>query len=59
MLATIESVHGRCAVEVLQKARPSANVEVVCFASSQPGPATIYGDEKNPADMDRARAAVR
>ena len=59
MLATIESVYGRCAVEVLHKGRPSANVEVVCFASSQPGGATIYVDEKNPADIDKARAAAR
>jgi hypothetical protein len=58
MLATIESVFGRCAVEVLHKARPSANVEVVCFAGSPSGPATLYVDEKNPADLDRARSAA-
>lgn len=58
MLATIESVFGRCAVEVLHKARPSANVEVVCFAGSPSGPATLYVDEKNSADLDRARSAA-
>jgi predicted membrane-bound spermidine synthase len=56
MLASIESVYGRCAVEVLHKGKPLANVEVSCFASSVPGPTQIYRDEKNPADLDRARS---
>jgi predicted membrane-bound spermidine synthase len=56
LLATIESVYGRCAVEVLHKGKPLSNVEVSCYASSQPGPAGIYVDEKNRADLDQARS---
>jgi predicted membrane-bound spermidine synthase len=56
LLATIDSVFGRCAVDVLHKAKALANVEVTCFASSQPGPAGIYVDEKNRADLDLARS---
>ena len=56
LLATIDSVYGRCAVEVLHRARPLSNVEVVCHAGSQPGPAAIYVDEKNRADLDQARS---
>jgi SAM-dependent methyltransferase len=42
LLATIESVYGRCAGStVLHKAKPLANVEVACFASSRPAPAGI------------------
>jgi predicted membrane-bound spermidine synthase len=57
LLATIESVYGRCAVEVLHKDRPLANVEVLCRngnsgLTQQPG--RIYSDEKNPADVDHA-----
>lgn len=55
LLATIDSVFGRCAVDVLHKAKTLANVEVTCFASSQPGETGIYIDEKNRADLDRAR----
>ena len=55
LLATIESIYGRCAVDVLHKAKTLANVEVACFASSQPAPTNIYVDEKNRADLDRAR----
>jgi len=55
LLATIESVYGRCAVDVLHKGKPLANVEVACFASSPPQPTGIYVDEKNRADLDRAR----
>ena len=55
LLATIESVYGRCAVDVLHKAKTIANVEVSCYASSQPGPTGIYTDEKNRADLDRVR----
>jgi predicted membrane-bound spermidine synthase len=55
LLATIDSVFGRCAVDVLHKAKAQANVEVSCFASSQPGETGIYVDEKNRADLDRAR----
>ncbi len=56
LLATIDSVYGRCAVEVLHKDKPLANVEVVCFATSRPAPAAAYTDEKNPADLDLARS---
>jgi predicted membrane-bound spermidine synthase len=56
MLASIESVYGRCAVDVLHKDKPLSNVVLSCFASSLPGPAQIYRDEKNPADIDLARS---
>ena len=56
LLATIDSVFGRCAVEVLHKARALANVEVTCFASSRPATTGIYVDEKNWADLDLARS---
>ena len=56
LLATIDSVFGRCAVEVLHKARALANVEVTCFASSRPATTGIYVDEKNRADLDLARS---
>ena len=55
LLATIEGVFGRCAVDVLHKAKALANVELTCFASSQPLATGIYVDEKNRADLDRAR----
>ena len=55
LLATIESEYGRCAVDVLHKGKPVSNVEVSCFASSQPGKTGIYVDEKNQADLDRVR----
>lgn len=58
LLATIESEYGRCAVDVLHKAKPISNVEVTCFASSQAGSQAgktgIYHDEKNRADIDQA-----
>ena len=56
LLATIESVYGRCAVDVLHKGKPLSNVEVACFASSRPGETGIYRDELNRADLDRARS---
>ena len=55
LLATIDSVFGRCAVDVLHKAKTLANVEVTCFSSSRPGETGIYIDEKNRADLDRGR----
>ncbi|MBK6357154.1 MAG: fused MFS/spermidine synthase [Betaproteobacteria bacterium] len=55
LLATIDSVFGRCAVDVLHKAKTLANVEVSCFASSHPTETGIYVDERNRADVDRAR----
>lgn len=54
LLTTIDSIFGRCAVEVLHKGKPLANVELTCFASSQPGTNSIYRDEKNRADLDLA-----
>lgn len=56
VLATIENVYGRCAVDVLHKAKPLANVVVTCFAGNPPTPAGIYRDETNRADLDRARS---
>ncbi|HEX6734080.1 MAG TPA: fused MFS/spermidine synthase, partial [Azonexus sp.] len=56
VLATIDSVFGRCAVEVLHKGKPAANVEVACFAGSQPAAASLYVDERNRVDLDRALA---
>lgn len=60
VLATIESVYGRCAVEVLHKDRPLANVEVFCRNSSTGAsrPARLYSDERNPADIDHARSTL-
>ncbi|MBL8490891.1 MAG: fused MFS/spermidine synthase [Rhodocyclaceae bacterium] len=57
-LATMESVFGRCAVDVLQRDRPAANVIVTCFedAGGDGAPAPrIYVDERNFSDWDRAR----
>ncbi len=56
LLATVDSVFGRCAVDVLHKAKTLANVEVTCFASSRPVATGIYVDEKNRADLDLARS---
>lgn len=53
LLATLDAVFGRCAVEVLHKNQPLANVVVTCFASSQPRATTPYRDEQNRADLDR------
>ncbi len=59
LLATIESVYGLCAVEVLHKDRPLANVEVLCRNnSSNRVRGRIYSDEKNPADLDHARSST-
>jgi len=57
LLATIDSVFGRCAVDVLHKAESLSNVVVTCFASSRPAATgNIYLDEKNRADLDMARS---
>jgi spermidine synthase len=53
LLTTIDSIFGRCAVDVLHKSKTRSNVEVTCFASSQAGNTRIYEDEKNTADFDR------
>ena len=54
LLATIESVFGRCAVEVLHKNQSLSNVMVSCHASSPPEKGRPYTDERNGADMDLA-----
>jgi spermidine synthase len=56
LLATIDSVFGRCGVEVLHRRQALANVEVICHAGSQPGENRLYVDERNPADLDAARS---
>lgn len=56
LLATIESVYGRCAVEVLHRRQPLSNVVVVCHARSEVQPTGVYVDERNAADFDLARS---
>lgn len=56
LLATIESVYGRCAVEVLHKTQPLSNVIVSCYNSSRAGQGAPYTDERNGADVDMARS---
>lgn len=56
LLTTIESVYGRCAVEVLHKSAPLSNVIVSCYDSSRPGASAPYTDERNNADLDLARS---
>lgn len=55
LLATIESVYGRCGTEVLHKTQAISNVIVVCHATSHPAAATPYTDERNGADLDKLR----
>ena len=56
LLATIESVYGRCAVEVLQKKQVLANAVVTCRNGPTPEPASLFVDERNSADFDLARS---
>ncbi len=56
LLATIESVYGRCAIEVLHKNKPLSNVVVTCLNSNQAQAASLYVDERNAADFDLARS---
>ena len=56
LLATIESVYGRCAIEVLHKNQPLSNVVVTCYNSNQPQETGLYIDERNRADFDLARS---
>jgi predicted membrane-bound spermidine synthase len=56
LLATIDSVYGRCAVEVLHKAQPLSNVIVSCYGSSLAAQTAPYTDERNGADLDMARS---
>lgn len=54
LLATIERIFGRCAVEVLHKSKPLSNVIVSCYNSSRAGQGAPYTDERNGADVDLA-----
>ena len=56
LLASIERVYGRCAVEVLHKNRPLSNVIVSCYQTSHARTTLPYTDERNNADLDRALA---
>ncbi|EXI69325.1 MAG: spermidine synthase [Candidatus Accumulibacter adjunctus] len=56
LLATIESVYGRCAVEVLQKRQVLANVIVTCRNGDEPQAGQLFIDERNRADFDLARS---
>jgi predicted membrane-bound spermidine synthase len=56
LLATIERVYGRCAVEVLHKDKPLSNVIVSCYQTSHARTTVPYTDERNNADLDRALA---
>ncbi len=56
LLATIENIYGRCAVEVLQKKQVLANVIVSCRNGEPPEPASLFVDERNSADFDLARS---
>ena len=56
LLATIESIYGRCAVEVLHRTQPLSNVIVICHNSNQPQEASLYVDERNAVDFDRLRS---
>lgn len=56
LLATIESVYGPCAVEILFRDRPQSNVLIQCFAGPEVTAAQPYTDEKNRADLDLARS---
>ncbi|MCK0510706.1 fused MFS/spermidine synthase [Aromatoleum buckelii] len=56
LLATIQSVYGPCAVEILFRDRPLSNVLVQCFAGSPPPAAEPYTDERNRADIDVLRS---
>ncbi len=54
LLATIESVYGRCAVEVLHKGKPVSNVVVSCQADPVSEAPRLYRDEKSSVDFDAA-----
>jgi hypothetical protein len=56
LLATIESVYGRCSVDVLHRGRPASNVVVVCHGEAAGQPASLYRDERNGADLDVLRS---
>ena len=56
LLATIESVYGRCGIEVLHRGQPASNVVVVCFGGESNTAGRIYSDEHNRADSDVIRS---
>lgn len=56
LLATIEEVYGRCAVEVLQKGQQLSNVIVTCRKLASTEPAHLFIDERNSADFDFVRS---
>lgn len=58
LLATIESVYGRCGVDVLHRGQPISNVEVICSVGNAPVSSQIgiYTDERNRADSDVIRS---
>ncbi len=56
VLATIELVYGRCAVEVLQKKQVLANVVVTCRNGAPAEATQVFIDERNTADLDLARS---
>jgi len=58
LLATIESVYGRCGVEVLHRGQPASNVVVAC-QRGEPALPTLYRDERNRADSDVATSPAR
>jgi hypothetical protein len=59
LLATVDSVYGRCATEVLQKHQPVANVVVSCVNRSRNSAERpqLYVDERSAADFDAAAAS--
>ena len=56
LLATIESVYGRCGIDVLHRGQAVSNVVVVCYSNPAGAPAAVYSDERNRADTDVIRA---
>ena len=56
LIATIQSVYGPCAVEILFRDRPLSNVLVQCFAGPAPSEPQPYTDERNRADIDILRS---
>jgi predicted membrane-bound spermidine synthase len=56
LLATIQSVYGPCAVEILFRDRPQTNVLVQCFAGPPPEAVEPYTDERNRAELDLLRS---
>ena len=56
LIATIQSVYGPCAVEILFRNRPLSNVLVQCFAGPAAAEPQPYTDERNRADLDILRS---